>query len=89
MLQHQTSSLKTARFLQAALLLLLLVFHVTPALAYLDPGTGSILLQGVIASIAAALAAGGVFWHRIKETFLSLFSSSDTSVTEPETEQSD
>ena len=41
--------------------------------AYLDPGTGSIILQGLLAGIAAVVAAGSVFWHRIKSRFTSLF----------------
>ncbi len=37
-----------------------------PAQAYLDPGTGSIILQATIGAIAGALVAVRVFWHRIK-----------------------
>jgi hypothetical protein len=35
------------------------------AYAYLDPGTGSLLLQGLLAAIAAAAAAAGLYWNRI------------------------
>ena len=45
------------------------------AFAYLDPGTGSIILQGLIAGVMVVVAAWGVFWHRIKSFFSSLFSS--------------
>ncbi len=38
----------------------------TPVQAYLDPGTGSIILQATIGAIAGALVAVRVFWHRIK-----------------------
>jgi hypothetical protein len=38
--------------------------------AYLDPGTGSILLQGLIAAIATALATGKFWWHRVKSLFV-------------------
>lgn len=38
-------------------------------LAYLDPGTGSILLQGLIAAIAAAITYCSLYWHRVKEFF--------------------
>ena len=48
--------------------------YAVPAYAYLDPGTGSIILQGLMAGIAAAVAAGGVFWHRFKSGVSSLFS---------------
>lgn len=36
--------------------------------AYLDPGTGSMLLQGIIAAIAGGLAAIKIFWARIFST---------------------
>lgn len=47
--------------------------HSAPALAYMDPGTGSIILQGMLAGIAAALAAGSLFWSRIKARLSALF----------------
>lgn len=37
-----------------------------PAHAYLDPATGSIVLQAVLAGIAGAALALKTFWHRIK-----------------------
>jgi len=40
-----------------------------PAYAYLDPGTGSILLQGLIAAIAGAMITGRLYWSRIKNFF--------------------
>jgi uncharacterized membrane protein len=40
-----------------------------PAYAYLDPGTGSILLQGLIAAVAGVLATGGIYWNKIKNFF--------------------
>jgi hypothetical protein len=33
--------------------------------AYLDPGTGSMLIQGLIAAIAAAGVLIRVYWHRL------------------------
>lgn len=35
------------------------------ALAYLDPGTGSLILQGILAGIAMAAVAIKMFWRRI------------------------
>lgn len=35
------------------------------AYAYLDPGTGSMLVQGVLAAIALASATIAAFWSRI------------------------
>ncbi len=37
-----------------------------PAYAYLDPGTGSILIQGLIGAVAAGLAFFKFYWHRLK-----------------------
>lgn len=57
--------------------------HAAPALAYLDPGTGSIILQGLLAGIAMAAAAGSMFWRRIKAVLASLFSRKNSPSTEP------
>jgi len=38
----------------------------SPAFAYLDPGTGSILLQSLIGILAIAAAAVGTFFGRIR-----------------------
>jgi predicted RNA polymerase sigma factor len=83
------SSVIVGRRSSTLVLSMLLLLYVAPVFAYLDPGTGSIILQGVVASIAAALAAGGVFWHRIKAFFASLFSSADSTVVESDAEQSE
>lgn len=40
-----------------------------PAFAYIDPGTGSILVQGIIAAVIGASVAFKLFWHKIKATF--------------------
>jgi len=34
-------------------------------LAYIDPGTGSIILQAIVASVVGAAIAVKLFWHRI------------------------
>jgi hypothetical protein len=44
-----------------------------PAAAYLDPGTGSLLLQGLIAGIAATVTFLSVYWQRAKALLRSLF----------------
>jgi len=46
--------------------------YAAPAFAYLDPGTGSILLQGLIASVAGALVVGRLYWQRVKNFFAGL-----------------
>jgi len=42
------------------------LIFVRPAHAYLDPATGSIVLQAVLAGIAGAALVLKTFWHRIK-----------------------
>lgn len=44
--------------------------------AYLDPGTGSMLIQGLLAAVAAMGVTLGIFWRRIK-AFFGGFSKSD------------
>ncbi len=38
-----------------------------PALAYIDPGTGSMLIQSLLAAIAGALVFGRTLWQRVKD----------------------
>jgi hypothetical protein len=37
----------------------------TPAYAYIDPGSGSMILQGVLAAIAAVAVTAKLWWHRL------------------------
>lgn len=48
-----------------------LLWLATPSIAYayIDPGVASIILQSLVATIAAVSAAFGLFWHRIKSFF--------------------
>lgn len=48
-----------------ALFTALLVFLPTPAWAYLDPGTGSMLVQGIVAAIAGGLIAIKMYWAKL------------------------
>lgn len=41
--------------------------------AYLDPGTGSVFLQMLIAGIVSAMFAVKMFWRRIIDFFTGLF----------------
>lgn len=41
----------------------------SPAYAYLDPGTGSLLLQAIIGAIAMMMATGKLWWYRLKSLF--------------------
>lgn len=42
----------------------------TPAHAYLDPGTGSMILQVLLGGIAGALVVVKLYWKKIKRFFL-------------------
>lgn len=41
----------------------------SPSHAYLDPGTGSIILQSILAGIAVAMGVLRLYWYRIKSFF--------------------
>ena len=40
-----------------------------PAHAYLDPGTGSMLLQLLLGGVAGVLVVGKLYWHQAKAFF--------------------
>lgn len=46
------------------LVILLLMF--TDAVAYLDPGTGSMLLQVILGGVAAVAVAFKLYWHKLR-----------------------
>ncbi len=52
-----------------------------PAFAYLDPGTGSLILQGLIGGIAAGLAVISIYYQKIKLFVRRLF---DRSIDQPD-----
>lgn len=37
----------------------------SPAFAYLDPGTGSIILQVLLGGVAGVALAGKLYWHKL------------------------
>lgn len=64
----QRSAIRPSR-IQTALFLAVLLAWIAPAHAYLDPATGSILLQGLIAGIAGLTVVLRLYWQRIKALF--------------------
>jgi hypothetical protein len=52
-----------------ALTLILLSLLPVTAQAYLDPGTGSIILQGLIAGIAVAWFTIKTYWYKLAALF--------------------
>jgi len=54
--------------MRSILTFVILIFPLS-AYAYLDPGTGSIILQGAIAAIAAGLVVMKTYWYKVKMFF--------------------
>jgi len=50
----------------------LFVLSTTPVYAYIDPGTGSIIVQAIVAAVLTAGAMASVFRRAIKNFFLKL-----------------
>lgn len=48
------------------LAVIVLTLSVEPAYAYLDPGTGSMLLQVILGGVAAVAVALKLFWYKIR-----------------------
>ena len=61
----------------AALLAALLLLSPTSAHAYLDPGTGSYVLQMIIAGLLGAAFAVKLYWLRIKRFIVGIFSKNE------------
>jgi hypothetical protein len=70
----------------AAVLAVQLAAFSAAAHAYLDPGTGSILVQSLLAGIAGAVAVLSLYWQRVKAFFVNMRKSRDarTSATSPD-----
>ncbi len=47
-----------------------LIFPASPAFAYLDPGTGSMLLQILLGGFAGAAVILKLYWFKIKSFFV-------------------
>jgi hypothetical protein len=57
----------------AAVLLACICVFAGPAYAYLDPGTGSMVVQAVIAALAAAGVAFSVFRRKLRSFVTRIF----------------
>tara|TARA_B100000131_G_C17617904_1_gene410529 strand:+ start:180 stop:395 length:216 start_codon:yes stop_codon:yes gene_type:complete len=55
------------------LYILTLIIFPTKAFAYLDPGTGSIILQAILGFIAATIASISIYWEKFKSLISKLF----------------
>jgi hypothetical protein len=70
-----------------ALTMATLLFSTQNAYAYLDPGTGSILLQGLIGGIAGGLFAARLYWGKLKSYFGRSGSPADQPIQGPDQDQ--
>jgi hypothetical protein len=55
----------------------ILILNTNYAYAYLDPGTGSIILQAILGAIAAGLTFFTNFWLKVKNFFKKFFKKKD------------
>ena len=56
------------------LTLILLLWPIRKAYAYIDPGTGSYIIQVMIGGLLGAAFALKVYWKKVKAYFSNLFS---------------
>jgi hypothetical protein len=56
-------------FAKIAFVTTLLVSVSLPAYAYIDPGTGSLIIQAIIGAVAAIGVTMKIFWHKFKIFF--------------------
>ena len=54
--------------------LILFILFPSKSFAYLDPGTGSMLLQALIGLIASLFTTFYIFWNKIKLFFKKIYS---------------
>ena len=57
-----------------------------PSYAYLDPGTGSIILQSLLAGVAVAIGLLRLYWYRFKAFLSGLTGKSNESESKDEQE---
>ena len=50
---------------------MLALAYAGPSHAYIDPGTGSIILQSILAGVAVAAGLLRTYWYRLKTFFVS------------------
>ena len=60
------SSVSNLKFL---FLIFGLISYTSPAFAYLDPGTGSMLVQGLIGGVAVVMSFLSIYWQKVKAFF--------------------
>jgi hypothetical protein len=69
LIMHLFTLTKASPLLRAAIAAAVMLAWSAPAHAYLDPATGSVLLQGLLAGIAGLMVVLRLYWGRLKAFF--------------------
>jgi len=80
--KYRANEMKLVRLLT---ILFVCLCYPQSAIAYLDPGTGSLILQMLIAGIIGAMYTIKLYWYRLKTLVAQIFSIE----TKPENSQDD
>lgn len=67
-----------SKLIMSLIALCILMLSANPAYAYLDPGTGSMVVQAVIAAVAAVSVSIGIFRRRLISLFGRIFGRKDS-----------
>ena len=67
------ATLLKRNFMNKLVIILTLSFFSNLVYAYLDPGSGSIIIQAIIGAIASALFFVKMFWFKIKKFIINIF----------------
>lgn len=66
--------MKRANWFKVGYLFLVInIVFMGQAYAYIDPGSGSLVLQIILGTIAAVATVVKIFWYKIKFVFIKLF----------------
>jgi len=57
--------------------LIVFMLPTSSSYAYLDPGTGSIILQAILGFVAASIATLTIYWNKFKNFFTKIFGKKD------------
>ena len=76
--------MNSALFVMATVLAPVFLAPLLKDVAYLDPGSGSLLIQLIIATAVGILFAIRTYWGKIKAAFQKLFSKQEHKADEPE-----
>lgn len=67
------------------LLFILLMTLALPSYGYIDPGTGSLIIQSIIGAIAAIGVTMKLYWHKLKLFFSRQSTKPESAEEQPET----